>query len=223
MSANELNRKLASVEDSLTTTQHGFKLELEEMRVLQKSVAEHHAKNEQAREDRMQKRMAEESNDRAKLLYAQVDEAEALAQRAKLLNRLVVVLIGVIVSSGGGIAYVSNKTPTDEEQNEQVVLPVAEAVKEDRAALEKRVDHVEQKTEVLKNMSQERLVQIADDGELTRTLIRRAHPRLNERGIDVGSVPEAQAKARAIKAAAVDAKKQLFDSNAVDPFAAIGE
>ena len=215
---SEVSRKLTSVENLVNMQSSRMTNDLAEMRQLQCAVAENQAKIEEARERRITQANEADSKARSSLLNLQVQEAESRAKRQKLLNKLVAALVFVVTSSSAsGVYYVATGANMDEVTSQEV-----EAKKALTKALDRRVDKVEKRTVVLKDMALEQQVQISEDGEYTRDLIRAAHPRMNEDQIDIPeSVPKAKKKSEAIKRAKKEARKEMFDEKSVDPFAGI--
>jgi len=82
------------------------------------------------------------------------------------------------------------------------------------------VSTLEKKAEILKNIALEIQVQVSEDGEYTRELIKAANPRLKTKDIqEPQSVREARRRAKAIKAAQDRRKENTRDI--VDPFAGV--
>ena len=95
-----------------------------------------------------------------------------------------------------------------------------EAVKTKTKDVESRVSTLEKKAEILKNIALEIQVQVSEDGEYTRELIKAANPKLKNKGIiEPQSVKDARQRAKVIKEAARRRKENT--RHIVDPFAGV--
>ncbi len=150
----------------------------------------------------------------------QEEEARERNERSKLQTRLLGLVIAILGSGGGVIAWSNAQYPTREEQTKEVAAPIVEAVKTKTKDVESRVSTLEKKAEILKNIALEIQVQVSEDGEYTRELIKAANPRLKNKDIqEPQSVREARRRAKAIKAAQDRRKENTRDM--VDPFAGV--
>lgn len=150
----------------------------------------------------------------------QEEEARERNERSKLQTRLLGLVIAILGSGGGVIAWSNAQYPTREEQTKEVAAPIVEAVKTKTRDVESRVSTLEKKAEILKNIALEIQVQVSEDGEYTRELIKAANPRLKNKDIqEPQSVREARRRAKAIKAAQDRRKENTRDM--VDPFAGV--
>ena len=150
----------------------------------------------------------------------QEEEARERNERSKLQTRLLGLVIAILGSGGGVIAWSNAQYPTREEQTKEVAAPIVEAVKTKTRDVESRVSTLEKKAEILKNIALEIQVQVSEDGEYTRELIKAANPRLKTKDIqEPQSVREARRRAKAIKAAQDRRKENTRDI--VDPFAGV--
>lgn len=211
MTEEDLRRKIS---DDISSS---VDLKLSELRKLQ---AETEARQKAEAAER--KRAQEEKLDA--LLQLQVDQAEQQKKRQELWNRLLAALVTLLTAAAGGGIYLGTRQPTPEEKTEQA-RPVIERVEQEGAAIEKRIRANEKKVERLKDVALEQQVQISDEGEYTRDLIK-ALARTPSQAkaleeVDVpDSIPKAKKKADAIKRKKAEEKKALFEED-VDPFAGI--
>jgi len=150
----------------------------------------------------------------------QEQEARERNERSKLQTRLLGLVIAILGSGGGVIAWSNAQYPTPEERSQEVAAPIVEAVKSNTQDVESRVSTLEKKAEILKNIALEIQVQVSEDGEYTRELIKAANPRLKSKGIvEPESVREAREKAKVIKESARRRKENT--RSIVDPFAEV--
>ena len=221
MTEADIARKLTNVE-ALTGT---FDMKLAEMRELHNAAEERRVREEVAAEERREKEAKRRKEHEASLLQMQVDEAEERAKRSKMQTKLLGFLVAAVTGGGGVGIWAAMQQPTDEQKAAEA-KPVTETVTREADDIDERVDKVERKTEILKDLAQEQQIQIVDDGKYTRDLIRAAHPRAKDAFDEVDvpdSVPKAAAKAEAVKRAKQKAQEELFDEDAADPFAALDE
>jgi len=150
----------------------------------------------------------------------QEQEARERNERSKLQTRLIGLVIAMLGSGGGAIAWSNAQYPTREEQTKEVAAPIVETVRTKTKDVESRVSTLERKVEILKNIALDIQVQVSEDGEYTRKLIKAANPRLKSKDIvEPESVREARKKAKMIKESASRRKEDT--RSIVDPFAGV--
>lgn len=178
-------------------------------------------KTSQDRDDIVQKRQKENSAANAELLALQIESAESGKLRQKLFNRLLMTAVTVLTAGASTGAYYATVPSTAAEAVEEA-KPVLDVIKTGDKGLEQQIQKNKKRAERLRDMALEQQVQIADNGDYTRLLIRAAHPKLDETKIKIpDSIPKARKKAKAIKRAKRDKKVKMWDLSVVDPFAGI--
>lgn len=168
-------------------------------------------------DDLVQKRQKENSAANSELLALQIEAADAKVTRQKFINRLLIAVVTVFAGAGTSGAYYVAQPATAEEKKEEA-KPVLDVIEKGDTSLETQIKLNTTRAERLRDLALEQQVQISDNGDYTRLLIRAAHPKLDESSIVVpSSIPKARKKAKAIKRA----RKQLLDPKEADPFADI--
>lgn len=157
-----------------------------------------------------------------KLITAQLDAELAKTSRDKTLTKIFGAVLTVVLGGGSTVGYFALQAPSAEQAKKEAA-PVIEAANAGDAAVEVRLGKQEQKTEILKEMALESIVQVSDDGKYTRDLIRAGATERELKKLEAVAVPTtiapAAAKSKAIKKAKQDKAEKLFDAEkSVDPF-----
>ena len=202
-----IQRRINDIETHLTGA---FQTELGELRKLQ-ALHTQEAK-------KVVKEGQEETLQRLQAL--QLEEAELVAKRQGLWNKLLAALVSLLTAVAAGGVYVGLRPQPVTEQEAKPVLEKVEAVnRETSAEIEARVSKAEAKIERLKDVALEQQVQLSESTDYIVRKIDAAHPRTADAVQVPPSVKQAKDKADAIKREREQRSEEMFPET--DPFAGI--
>ena len=203
----------------LSTT---LRVEMGKLKALQQQADNRRAELRAEEDAATKKETADQKALLQKLITAQLDAELAKTARDKTLTKIFGAVLTVFLGGGGTVGYFAMQAPSAE-QVKIDAAPVIEAANAGDAAVEVRLGKQEQKTEILKEMALESIVQVSDDGKYTRDLIRAGATERELKRLEAVEVPTtiapAAAKSAAIKKRKKKRKEKLFDAEkSVDPF-----